>query len=270
MRACGVSLYRAAVPLVLLGLVWSGGLFMLDDRVLAKANKRAAELDDQIRGNPAVVSIVANRNWRTDAHGRVYYYTALDVPRQTIMGVSTFETASHPFRLLSHTYVARATLVKGTWKADQGWTQRFLSAEASVRDSFTKRAVPLATPDFFRDAVKEPDLMTFTELRRHIADLRTSGLNIAESKVALQERVAFPLVTVVMTVLGIPFGVTTGRRGALYGVGLAVILGSAYWLLNTFFLAVGQASLLPATLAAWAANILFLAAALYFTLTVRT
>jgi lipopolysaccharide export system permease protein len=64
--------------------------------------------------------------------------------------------------------------------------------------------------------------------------------------------------------------VTTGRRGALYGMGLAVILGSAYWLVNTFFLAVGQASLLPPVLAAWAANVLFLTAAVYFTLTVRT
>ncbi len=59
-------------------------------------------------------------------------------------------------------------------------------------------------------------------------------------------------------------------RGALYGVGLAIALGVSYWLLNTFFVAVGQAGLMPAPLAAWAANIFFLAAAGYFVLTVRT
>jgi lipopolysaccharide export LptBFGC system permease protein LptF len=107
-------------------------------------------------------------------------------------------------------------------------------------------------------------------LRRHLDELRDSGLNLAASRVTLQERIAFPMVTVVMTLLGIPFGVTTGRRGALYGIGLAVILGAAYWLVNTFFLAVGQASLLPPVLAAWATNILFLTAALYLTFTVRT
>jgi lipopolysaccharide export system permease protein len=73
-----------------------------------------------------------------------------------------------------------------------------------------------------------------------------------------------------MTLLGVPFGVTTGRRGALYGVGLAIILGAAYWLVNSFFIAVGQAALMPAVLAAWAANLLFLAVAAYMTLTVRT
>lgn len=73
-----------------------------------------------------------------------------------------------------------------------------------------------------------------------------------------------------MTILGVPFGLTTGRRGALYGFGLAIGLFMSYWLLNTFFVAVGQAGLMPAVLAAWAANVLFLAAAGYFVLTVRT
>jgi lipopolysaccharide export LptBFGC system permease protein LptF len=82
--------------------------------------------------------------------------------------------------------------------------------------------------------------------------------------------VAFPLVAVVMTVLGVPFGLTTGRRGALYGVGIAMVLGAGYWLLNTFFMAVGHAALLPPALAAWATNILFFALAVYAMLTVRT
>jgi lipopolysaccharide export LptBFGC system permease protein LptF len=73
-----------------------------------------------------------------------------------------------------------------------------------------------------------------------------------------------------MTLLAVPFGVTTGRRGAMYGIGLALILAAAYWLLNTFFTAVGHAALLPPALAAWAANLLFLALAAFATLTVRT
>ena len=66
------------------------------------------------------------------------------------------------------------------------------------------------------------------------------------------------------------FAVTTGRRGALYGVGLAIVLSVAYWLLMAFFLAAGKAGLMPAPLAAWATNIIFMAAAGYLVLTVRT
>jgi lipopolysaccharide export LptBFGC system permease protein LptF len=73
-----------------------------------------------------------------------------------------------------------------------------------------------------------------------------------------------------MTLLGVPFGVTTGRRGALYGIGLALVLAVGYWLLLTIFVAMGAAAVLPPPLAAWAANILFVAGAVYLMLTVRT
>ncbi len=93
---------------------------------------------------------------------------------------------------------------------------------------------------------------------------------MSEEKVNLQNKLAFPLVTLVMTALAIPFAVTTGRRGALYGIGLAIILSVGYWLATTLFLAAGRAGMLPPALAAWATNILFLAVAGYLVLTVRT
>jgi LPS export ABC transporter permease LptG/LPS export ABC transporter permease LptF len=271
MRSCGVSLYRAAVPLIVLALVWSGGLFLLDDRVLAAANKRANALDDAIKGNKTPETLlISNNNWRADERGRIYYYAMLDVGTQTIYKVSIFDTVAQPYRVTNHAFVERAVFTPAGWRAYKGWVQRMPDEGQSTRQSFNSRLLRFREPDFFKDAEKDPDSMTFTELRRHLAELRDSGLNLSASRVTLQERIAFPMVTIVMTLLGIPFGVTTGRRGALYGIGLAVILGSAYWLVNTFFLAVGQASLLPPALAAWAANILFLTAAAYLMLTVRT
>ena len=42
--------------------------------------------------------------------------------------------------------------------------------------------------------------------------------------VQLQRKVAFPFVTLIMTLLAVPFAVTTGRRGAIYGVGVGIVL----------------------------------------------
>ena len=78
-------------------------------------------------------------------------------------------------------------------------------------------------------------MMTFTELRRHIQELRSSGFNVVPFLVQLQRKVAFPFVTLVMTLLAVPFAVTTGRRGALYGVGLGIALALTYWLLTSVF-----------------------------------
>jgi LPS export ABC transporter permease LptG/LPS export ABC transporter permease LptF len=272
MRACGVSLYRAAVPLLLLSLVWAGGLFFLDDRVLAAANQKADRIEDQLRGAlPRGPETLATARWLVDEAGRVYYYQAFDIPKQTLHGLSVFEINRATFRLSTHTLASTAVYRNGAWHAERGWVQHFPTADRATREPFAARTLPLAPPSRFTGMQnRSTETMTFGELRTQIAQMSKSGASLAEANVTLQQRIAFPLVTVVMTLLGIPFGATTGRRGALYGIGIAIILGSAYWLLNTFFIAVGQASLLRPELAAWAANILFLALAGYLTLTVRT
>ena len=40
-----------------------------------------------------------------------------------------------------------------------------------------------------------------------------------------------------MTLLAVPFGVTTGRRGTLYGIGLGIVLALSYWFLMSVFVA---------------------------------
>jgi lipopolysaccharide export LptBFGC system permease protein LptF len=64
--------------------------------------------------------------------------------------------------------------------------------------------------------------------------------------------------------------VTTGRSGALYGIGVGIALAILYWTAQSVFGAMGAAGLFPPLLAAWAPNVLFGAAAAYMLLTVRT
>jgi len=68
----------------------------------------------------------------------------------------------------------------------------------------------------------------------------------------------------------VPFAVTTGRHGALYGIGAGIVLAIVYWLVISVFAAIGTAGLIPPALAAWAPNLLFGAGAAYLLLTVRT
>jgi LPS export ABC transporter permease LptG len=272
MRACGVSLYRVGLPLLMLALVWSGGLFMLDDRVLAHANRRAEALEDRITGRPShTADTLANSNWLAGRDGRIYYYSWFDIPNRTLSGLSIFTPATGGGRLESHAIVDRAVFANGVWTGERGWVQSFPEAGRSLRTAFETRPLNLEPPEEFSGMHnRTADLMTFGDLRQHVAQLAASGLNTSDTSVELARRLAFPFVTLVMTVLGIPFGVSIGKRGALYGVGLALLLGAGYWIIDTFFVAIGQAGLLSPWFAAWATNLLFMALALYAILTVRT
>ncbi len=73
-----------------------------------------------------------------------------------------------------------------------------------------------------------------------------------------------------MTLIGIPFSFVVARRGALYGIGVSIVIGIVYWACLGIFEALGKNALLAPVLAAWAPNLLFTAAGLYLMFTLDT
>ena len=147
------------------------------------------------------------------------------------------------------------------WKASNGWTRSFgenKKKKAIVTYTpFTETRLALEPPAYFKSDEPDAEQMTYGQLQRYITQLRAGGYNVVPYMVALQRKVAFPFVTLVMTLLAVPFAVTTGRRGALYGVGIGIVLAIVYWTMLSVFAAIGAGGLLSPMLAAWAPNILF-------------
>ena len=114
------------------------------------------------------------------------------------------------------------------------------------------------------------EMMTVPQLRRYIEELSASGFNVVPLTIDLQKKLAFPFVTVVMTLLAIPFGMTTGKRGTLYGIGIGIVLALSYWIVMGAFGAIGKAAGLAPVMAGWAPNILAAGSAAYLLLTTRT
>jgi len=279
MRACGISLYRTAAPMVLFALVASAVLFGMEERVLAVANRRADQLKHLIRGGSPQTFDVLNRKWVVGRDGEVYHYQFFNPRTQELNGVSIFEFDDTSHTLARRVYAARAVYRaaavdedgKSTWELSQGWTRRFGARDAvGGFEPFQDTTMTLEPADYFMTEVPEPRRMTYPQLSQYIADLRQSGYDVLGHEVELHRKVAFPFVTLVMTLIAVPFAVTTGRRGAMYGVGVGIVLALAYWTMISVFAAFGAAGLLSPLLAAWAPNLLFGAAAVYLLLMVRT
>jgi len=285
MKACGVSLYRVAVPLLLFAVTASLVLFGLEEQVLTSSNHEAQRLEHIIRGHPPQTFDLPNRHWIVASNGDIYHYDFFDLQANQFAHFSTYQIDSQSWTLKSLSYardvhrvrVAGVGYPAAAWHAFQGWTREFTvarrrsGAATTVNyTAFAERELLLEPPVYFKTEQPESAAMTYGQLKRYIGQLRTSGFNAIPQMVELQRRVAFPLVTLVMTLIAVPFAVTTGRRGALYGVGVGIVLAIVYWITLSVFAALGQGGLIAPTLAAWAPNILFGAAALYLILTVRT
>jgi lipopolysaccharide export LptBFGC system permease protein LptF len=125
-------------------------------------------------------------------------------------------------------------------------------------------------PEDFATEIKAPEQMTFAQLRRYIETIRKSGYAAEELTVKLYEKTSWPFISVVMALIALPFAFRTGKRGALYGVGIALVVGIIYWMIFAIFTKFGEVGNLPAILSAWSANVLFAIAAVYLFLNVET
>jgi lipopolysaccharide export LptBFGC system permease protein LptF len=112
--------------------------------------------------------------------------------------------------------------------------------------------------------------MRFRELERLTHRLRTEGYPTGSLETALQTKVAQPAMLPIMALLAAPFAFRVGRRGALAGIGLGLVLGILALIAAAFLTKLGEVGALPPALAAWSPNVLFGLAALYFLLRMRT
>ena len=132
---------------------------------------------------------------------------------------------------------------------------------ANVKDyrTFLETSFPSihATPDYFKKEAVPSDEMNFGQLDRYIRDLQQSGFDTKRLSVALWHKLSYPLITVVMAVLAIPFALSMGRRGSITGVAVAIAVALAYMVIDNLFGAMGNVNYLPAAMAAWSADVLF-------------
>jgi LPS export ABC transporter permease LptG/LPS export ABC transporter permease LptF len=276
MRACGISIYRTTVPLLVFAALASALLFAFEERVLAVSNRRADYLNHIIKGgNPQTFDVI-NRKWLVGRSGEIYHYQYFNPRLRELNMLSVFRFDPQTLALTERVYATQAVYRPNAandpqpWEATGGWVRQLSEAQVTAYGTFSTTRTALESADYFQTEAPEPDRMNFTQLRNYIEELKTSGYTVMEHEVALQRKFAFPLVTLVMTLIAVPFAVTTGKRGAMYGIGVGIVLALVYWTAISVFAAFGASGLMPAGLAAWAPNLLFGATAAYLLLTVRT
>ncbi len=274
MKASGISVYRTVLPVLLIASLLAGGLFFFDQFYLPKANKRQDALRNRIKGKPAQTYLRPDRRWIFGSHSTIYYYEFFDADANRFASISAFEFDPHTFELTRRVYANRAHWADNLhkWVFEQGWERSFHGA--AIADYRTFDVSTFAEldepPQYFKKEVKQSSEMNYAELDHYIHDLQQSGFDVIRLRVQLQKKFAYPLITLVMAVLAIPFSLSAARRGALTGVAVAVGIAVVYWMTSGLFEAMGNMSQLPPALAAWSPDVLFALAGGYLILKVPT
>ena len=271
-RSLGVSLFRLAVPALAGAGLIAVGAALLQAQILPSTNQKVAEAKDRIRGRPNVRAVrSADRQWLLGQGRFMYNYLSFDERRATLQRLQVFEFDDQ-HRLVARLFADEARRDGRGWVATRGWARTFAAREQLDYRPFPEsvRVDLPEEPEYFTAEVRRPSQMTFGELADYVSELRESGQPQPKYEVALYNKLAFPVGSIVMAMVGLPFAFRLQRRGALYGLGISVILGMVFLAVYAFFSTLGEVGALPALVAVWSPSVLFSLLSAYLFLGVRS
>jgi LPS export ABC transporter permease LptG/LPS export ABC transporter permease LptF len=279
MKATGISLYRLMMPILVVSAMIAVILFLFDQSYLPTANRRQEALRNVIKGRPAQTFLRPDQKWifgkqEPGKPGRIFYYQFFDQREDRFANLTVFEFNPESFALSRRIFASNVHWEPQLhqWIFENGWERRFDGEAISSFGQFNVESFPEINepPQYFKKEDLQSKEMTFGELERYIRDLKQSGFETKHLSVELNHKLAFPLITLVMAVLGIPFALSMGKRGSLTGIAAAIGLAIAYWVVNDTFQELGNVAILPTFLAAWSPDLLFGLAGAYLLLRTPT
>ena len=224
MKACGISLYRIALPMVA-GAVAAGAFLFASNRrsSVRPIDARRRSATSSAVGSPETFDVL-NRRWVVGRDGAIYHYNYFDPRARLFTGLWVYEFDDGMRRITQRTF-ARAGALR------RQHVERRTRLDASIRpESASRRPLPSSPvstrafepPEHFSTEPPDPEFMSFTQLRAYTEQLAQSGFDVVRQRVALYRKLSFPFVTIVMTLIAVPFAVTIGRSGAMAGIGVGI------------------------------------------------
>jgi LPS export ABC transporter permease LptG/LPS export ABC transporter permease LptF len=274
-KACGVSLYRLAVPILITSFLLSLALFGFDHYYIPGANRKQEAIRNEIKGKAVQTYYRPDRKWIMGAGSRIYYYRYFDMSERAMLGVSVFELDPATFHLTRQISADRAhwNPQLKTWVFENGWFSDFkgLSREGGTKEfpatTFSELTEP---PEYFLTEAMQDKQMNFRQLDRYIHDLQQRGFDTVKLRVQFYRKFAVPLIVLIMALIAIPFSFLVGNRGAMAGIGVSLVIALSYWGIDILFAKLGDVNQLPPMLAAWAPDAVFSLAGLYLLLRLRS
>jgi len=273
-RSAGVSIYRASLPVLIAAAALSAAMYLLGDYTLPETNQRQDALRNQIKGKPPQTYYRPDRQWIFGQGERIFNYRFFDPDRNVFADLSVFEFDAKTSRMKRRIYASRAFWedpIKG-WVLENGWVRdlegdrvtNYMPFSVAKFDELTEE------PSYFKKEVRASAQMSALELRQYINELAQSGFDVVRLSVQLYRKFSFPLIAFVVALIGVPFSLTTGSRGALSGIALSIGIAILYWSVSSLFEAMGNLNQLPPIVAAWSPDLLFGLGGVYLLLRVRT
>ena len=253
--ASGISLFRFVLPLMVLSVFVSVGLFVFEDKLVVQTYSRKMEMQEAViqpkqKKNERSIVVMSEggriiykaRDFDSNMN-RLYAVTVLFRNDDAFDALISAETASWTD---DHWELRRAYLYK---KSASGYMVQEVD-----QDHLSRLREP---PDMFRTKELSVEGATVAEARSYIAQLERAGLPSAKPRADYYKKYAFPFVVVVVVLLAIGLSGKTRKNVLLISLSLSLAAVVVFYIMQMVTMLMAQFGAIPPVCGEWVPVLFF-------------
>jgi lipopolysaccharide export system permease protein len=259
LNAGGISIYSLLKPVLVISMGVGLLLFFLAETVTPPTILKANEIDAREIRKTEGASLKRENIW-FKGERQITHIAFFHPSGRTAFGYTRYHF-DNAFQLIRRVDAKRLELVDGQWILYDGMQQTMNKDTGDLRvEVFTQQKEELnLKPSQFRKMAHRPEEMSMHRLAEYIERVEREGYDAQAYRVDLIHKTAYPFTGLVMGIIGMGL---TARKKPVQGLPMAVSIGIAiaflYWVFQGVCLSLGYGGVLPAAIAAWGANLVFL------------
>jgi len=269
LKACGINIIKVSQTVIIISLFISLFTFLVSESVVPYTSSKSNEIwDIKVEKQDPTKFYGSDQIWFKTSDA-IYWIKQFDSVRN-IMENPVFHFFDENFRLSKRIEAKRAIWQQGTWRLEEGAIQEVREDGGYKTSEFDVFILDIPeTPDTFRKKIKQPEEMSYSQLKTYSETVKNEGYNNAGYLVDMGVKIAFPFISLVLTLLGIPIALELKTGGIPLAIAGGIGLSFLYYIILSVSSSLGHSGVFPPFLAAWTANLLFIFAGIYLMMNVE-
>ncbi|HOP48346.1 MAG TPA: LPS export ABC transporter permease LptG [Desulfobacteraceae bacterium] len=270
MKSCGMSIFKISKPVIAVSILLSISVFLFSELIIPYTSARSNHIWHVDLDKSKKEGIYGQNCIWYKGKDSIYWIGHFD-SQNNIMKDVTFYFFDAYYKVKKRIDARTGVWNGDSWELKEGIIQKLCDDGGYDFKRFAKTDAEIPEgPEAFVRTVKLPEEMSYWQLKRYAEKVRLEGYDAAGYLVDMNIKLAFPMINLIMTIIGIVIALGVKKGGTPVSVSAGVVFCFLYLVTLGFMRALGISGVLPPGLSAWMANIIFLLIGVYLMIHLRT
>jgi len=267
MRSAGLSIFQITKTIIIFGMLISLFIFWVGDKIvpgsLVLTQRIKSQMEEGTKRAKGKEQETITNLTMYGLKNRLFFINKFYPASSTMEGITILEHDEHQ-NISKKIAANKGVYTDGLWKFYRCITYNFdQNGQILQEPQYSEEEIMIIpeTPQDFINQRQRPDFMSIAQLEDYIWKLSRSGAStvIRGLKLDLYQRFTSPFTSLIIILLGIPFSLIMRRRATgLSSIGISIMVGFLYYILEAVSIALGRGGILPPMLAASLSHIIAL------------